>query len=346
MTNGEGIRVDSRDKRNGQPVSRLPEQLAVVSQRLSAGPEWLIVTHERPDGDAIGSALSMAQILTALGKKWTFVVEQSLPERFSYLALTSRAETVKEVCSQRFDHVVAVDCADTARFGYAQGCISDTATIVNIDHHPTNPRYGTVNFVDEQAAATCELIYHVAKFLKVDLTVDLAKSLYTGVLTDTGGFALPNTTRAVHQIAAELLASGVSPYDISEPALESRSINQIRLLQLGLANLTVSDSRKFAFMTITRDMFAQTDCTDDDTEGLVDYARSIDSVEIGMLFHETPNGRVKVSLRSKRVVDVSRIAQKFSGGGHVRAAGCTLDLTLSDAVEQIIKQVELALAEA
>jgi bifunctional oligoribonuclease and PAP phosphatase NrnA len=238
-----------------------------------------------------------------------------------------------------------VDCADVSRFAMLSHLVSDHAGLLNVDHHRTNPRYG-ISLVDDMAAATCELIYHLARELDIPLSTELAKCLYTGILTDTGGFAYPNTTRAVHQIAAELLECGVQPYDIAEPALETRTWEQMRLIQIALNNLTVSVDGKYAAIYVTRGMLEGAGASDDDCEGLVAFCRSIDTVEVGMLFRETVDGRIKASLRSKRVIDVSVIAQKFGGGGHARAAGCVLECELGDAMDRVVEQVEIALSEA
>jgi phosphoesterase RecJ-like protein len=327
------------------PSPRFPEALDKVVEEIRRNDDWLIVTHERPDGDAVGSALAMAHILDALGKTWRFVVEAPLPERFSFIPMYDRAVPVEATPDREFQRVIAVDCADMARFDYARSYVAQDADIVNIDHHATNPRYGVSALIDAEAAATCELVYHVARALSVPLTADLATCIYTGILTDTGGFVQPNTTREVHLITAELLDHGVRPYDVAEPALESRTWAQMRLLQMALNNLTVSSDGKYAVIYVTRGMLEGAGCTDDDTEGLVGFTRSIDTVEVGALFRETADGRVKVSLRSKRYVDVSRIAQVFSGGGHTRAAGCTVNGDLAEAMDKVIEQIELALAE-
>lgn len=328
-----------------EPQPRVPDALERVAAEIMQYDNWMIVTHERPDGDAIGSALAVAHILDALGKKWTFVVGEPVPVRFAYLALLDRAQITDSSLGQ-FEHVIAVDSADEARFAPVAQNIHPDAVIVNIDHHRTNPRYGRVAMVDDEAAATCELIYHLARQLNVEISTEMAKCLYTGILTDTCGFAQPNTTREVHQVTAELLASGVKPYDISEPALESRTWEQMRLFQIALNNLTVSSDGKYAAIYVTRGMLEGAGATDDDCEGLVTFTRSIDTVEVGMMFRETADGKVKASLRSKRIIDVSEIAQHFGGGGHARAAGCVLDCSLDEAMDRVVEEVEVALSEA
>lgn len=325
------------------PAPRNMGEVEETAKALQDADDWLILTHERPDGDALGSAFAMAHVLEGLGKRWTMMVQEPMPIRFSYLPLFDKAVIAGQSPKQQFTHVVAVDCADSQRYAALNSHLSKDVQIVNIDHHRTNPRYGVANLVDPDAAAACELVYHVARELDVDLSRDLATCLYTGLLTDTGGFSLPNTTRVVHQIAAILLASGVQPYDVAEPALESRTWEQMRLLQLALANLTVSEDATYAALYVTQKMLAEAAATEDDAEGLVSFARSIDTVEVGMLFKETGEGVVKVSLRSKRHVDVSQIAQTFGGGGHVRAAGCTLNMRLDEAMQAVTLKVKEAL---
>lgn len=328
------------------PVPRSIAGLQDVIEVLKQADEWLIVSHERPDGDAIGSALATACILDVFKKQWTFLVDEPMPSRFGFLPHFHDAVMTNAAPARRFQHVIAVDCADRERFRYAEPYIAADATLINIDHHQTNPGFGAAAWVDSEAAATCELIFHLARALRVELTQDVAKCLYTGILTDTGGFAQPNTTRAVHQIAAELLESGVQPYDIAGPVLEARSWNQTRLLQLALNNLQVSDDGFYAALYVTRAMLESTGCTDDDAEGLVIFTRAIDTVEVGVLFRETLAGTVKASLRSKRFVDVALVAQAFGGGGHVRAAGCVVPQPLSEAMDAVYKQINLAIQEA
>jgi bifunctional oligoribonuclease and PAP phosphatase NrnA len=328
---------------NWLPEPRDLASVLAVAERIKEGDDYLIVTHERPDGDALGSALATAHMLQEMGKQWRFMVAEPMPIRFSYLPGFGRAVVKTAQPDRQFRHVIAVDCADMARFPELTAYMAADSEVINIDHHRTNPRYGVAALVDEHAAATCELLYHVAMALSVPLQQDLATCLYTGLLTDTGGFSLPNTTREVLQIAAALLESGVKPYDVAEPALESRTWEQMRLMQLALNNLTVSADGRYAALYVTRGMLEGAGATDDDAEGLVGFARSIDTVEVGILFRETPDERVKVSLRSKRLVDVAQIAQAFGGGGHIRAAGCTLSGPLDEAIDQVILKVEEAL---
>ncbi|SIS89938.1 DHH family phosphoesterase [Alicyclobacillus vulcanalis] len=328
-----------------QPEPRDGEAIARAAQALLSRDDWLIVTHERPDGDALGSALAVAHMLEALGKRYAMAAGEPLPPRFRFLPMYARIQPLEAFGDRQFQHVVAVDCADEQRFAPVAQLIAAQPFVVNIDHHQTNPRYGQVACVDPLAAATCEVLYHVARALGVTLSVDLAKCLYTGILTDTGGFSYPNTTREVHQIAAELLASGVQPYDIAEPALEARTLEQMRLLQVALRDMTLAPDGRYAFLLVSQEMLASCNASEDDVEGLVGFARSVETVEVGVLLRERPDGLIKASLRSKRRVDVASIAQQFGGGGHARAAGCVLEGTLEEAKRAVEAAVIAALKE-
>ncbi|MCL6488768.1 MAG: bifunctional oligoribonuclease/PAP phosphatase NrnA [Alicyclobacillus mali] len=328
-----------------QPEPRDKDAIARTAEALRGLDDWLIVTHERPDGDALGSALAVAHMLDALGKRFAIAAGEALPPRFRFLPMYDRVQALEDLAPRRFQHIVAVDCADEQRFAPVAALVATDPLIVNIDHHQTNPRYGWVACVDPLAAATCEVLYHVARALDVPLNVDLAKCLYTGILTDTGGFSYPNTTREVHQIAAELLASGVQPYDIAEPALEARTLEQMRLLQIALREMTIAPDGRYAFILVSQEMLASCHASEDDVEGLVGFARSVETVEVGVLLRERPDGLVKASLRSKRRVDVAAIAQQFGGGGHARAAGCVLKGTLAEAKLAVESAVIAALRE-
>jgi phosphoesterase RecJ-like protein len=325
-----------------QPAPRDMAAVKRVANALQAASSWLIVTHERPDGDALGSAFAMAHILEALGKSWTFLVAEELPSRFHFLPWRTRARQITSADAGCFSHIVAVDCADERRFAQVSAAFAEGAQVVNVDHHQTNPRYGFATYVDPEAAATCELIYHIAQQFQVPMHTDLAVCLYTGILTDTGGFCYPSTTSSVHQIAAQLIACGVRPYDVAEATLESRSRAQMTLLQMALKNLSISADGRYAFIFVDRQMLSAAGANEDDVEGLVEFARSVDTVEIGVLLRERVDGTVKASLRSKRHVDVAQIAALFDGGGHARAAGCEL----SGPMEAARSRVEVAVKAA
>ncbi|MFB9329745.1 bifunctional oligoribonuclease/PAP phosphatase NrnA [Paenibacillus aurantiacus] len=311
---------------------------------MQEGEHYLIVSHVQPDGDAISSTLVTAWLLAKLGKTFVMMNESAVPLRLGYLQGTSHIQNMNEVPEEiRFDRVIAVDCADYKRIGLISERFAPGCELLNIDHHPTNDHFGTVNLIRADAAATVEILYDLIEHAGISLDVEAGTAVYTGLLTDTGGFRYSSTSPRVMQIASAILMLGVSGHLLAEHLLEKMTKAQLLLLQRGLANLTFSSDNRIAWITVGHADLAATGATSEDLEGLVNYARNVEGVDVGMLFKEAADGCVKVSLRSSGAANVSAIAQTFGGGGHVRAAGCRLDMSMTDAVQQIVQAVSEAL---
>ncbi|WP_240941592.1 bifunctional oligoribonuclease/PAP phosphatase NrnA [Paenibacillus sp. HB172176] len=305
---------------------------------------FLVVSHVQPDGDAISSTVVTAWLLNELGKSYTMVNESELPGRMQYLYQYEAIHSLKSSPLEgTYDAVIAVDCADFRRIGQASSYFAADAKLLNIDHHPTNNGFGAVNVIKPDAAATVEILYDLilAAGLKPDL--NCATAIYTGLLTDTGGFRYSNTTPRVMQAAADMLATGVQGSWIADQLLEKMSIAKLKLLQSTLGRLQFSDDFTIGWLYITKDDLKDCGAVSEDIEGIVNYALNIDSVEIGILFKETADGGVKASLRSAGKADVAAIAQKFGGGGHVRASGCRLEGSLQDTMPKLISEAGKAL---
>ncbi|GFN31848.1 DHH family phosphoesterase [Paenibacillus xylaniclasticus] len=323
------------------PYEELLEQ---AIRFINEGDDYLVVSHVQPDGDAISSTVVIGWLLEKLGKKYTLINEGVSPSRLHYLHLSDTIINYTAVKPNRtFKRVIAVDCADFRRIGDVEACFAEGYELLNIDHHPTNDLYGAVNVVHSSAAATVEILYEL--IVQAGLTIDepAATAIYTGLLTDTGGFRYSNTTPRVMEIASELLKLGVNGHWIADHLLERMTMPQLKLLQLGLSRLAFSDDAKIGWLFIEANDLSATGAAPEDLEGLVNYARNVDGVEVGILFKELMNGQVKVSLRSAGMADVAAIAQSFGGGGHVRAAGCRLDGPLQQSMEQVVEAVRKAL---
>lgn len=313
---------------------------------LIANDDFLVVSHVNPDGDATGSLLAINQLLNILGKKGQLVNEGGTPSRFFYLTDYDRITNHSQSpLTQKYSRVICVDCADSYRVGKVAEIFADDAEIVNIDHHPTNDHYGNFALVIPEASSTCEVIYDLVRYVGIELTKPLATCLYTGYLTDTGGFRYSNTTPKVLRDASELVEAGAPPYEIAEQALESITYEHVQLLSKSLSLLERAFTGKAAFLSLPLSILAETGASKDDAEGLANYGRNIEGVEVAVLMRETEDG-VKVSFRSKNYVDVSVIAKQLGGGGHVRAAGCSLKMGLREAQEHIAPLIEAALNEA
>jgi phosphoesterase RecJ-like protein len=320
------------------------ESLRKAAAFLKEGDEFLVVSHLSPDGDAISSTGAIGLILKALGKSYTLINEGKTPVK--YVGLLGEQPIVdysREAPLGRYSRVIAVDCADYARIGLVHNVFTDHVQLLNIDHHPTNDDYGTYNLIKPHAAATVEIIYELAEILGIRWTKPLANCIYAGLLTDTGGFRYSNTTPAVLAIAERMLREGAEGAQLAEQLLETMSFPQVLLLKETLSTLTFSEDRKIAWVTVTADMLDRLGAVDEDSEGLVNIPRNVLGVEVGILFKQKTVDIVKVSLRSAGKVDVSKLAQSFGGGGHVRAAGCTINGSLEHAIQCTVEAVSAQL---
>ncbi|MFC7679560.1 bifunctional oligoribonuclease/PAP phosphatase NrnA [Paenibacillus sp. GCM10028914] len=320
------------------------QELQQAKKFLLEHDDYLIVSHVQPDGDAVSSTLAVGWLLSRLGKKFTMINEGVIPKRMNSLWHADELINMSEQLPQRsFSRVICVDCADFERVGRTKELFTEDAMIVNIDHHPTNNRYGALNVVLPDAAATAEILFDLLSLFDVEWDVEVATAIYTGLLTDTGGFRYSNTTPKVMSIASKLLSYGVNGPEIAESLLEEMTLPQLNVLVKALNTLTISPDGKIAWVHVTPQHMLDTGAINEDLEGIVNYPRNIQGVEVGILFKQVNTGAVKVSLRSAGKVDVAALAQSFGGGGHVRAAGCRIEGDLEDIIIQVVERVKQAL---
>jgi phosphoesterase RecJ-like protein len=315
-------------------------QLEAAAAFIIQHDDFLVVSHIQPDGDAASSTFAMGYLLKQLGKSFTLINEGAMPVKFDYLWGSDLViDFSKHPLNRRYNKVISVDCADFSRMGKISTLFDDRVELLNIDHHPTNDRFGTCHLIKEDAAATAQILYDLAQKLRIAPTEEFGECIYTGLLTDTGGFRYSNTSPQVMQMGADLLALGVRGPHIAEQVLERMTYSQITLLQKALSTLAFSHNRQVAWLSVPLSDLQQTGASSEDLDGLVNYARNVEGVEVGMLFKEKEPGVVKVSLRSAGKVDVARIAQSLGGGGHIRAAGCTVNGTLEQAILIMVQEV-------
>ncbi|MGZ4134957.1 MAG: DHH family phosphoesterase [Tumebacillaceae bacterium] len=325
-------------------LNRNPEY-STAARFFTEHDNFLLLVHEKPDGDALGSVLAGAHLLQKLGKSFTLVNDDPIPHRFEFLPYSERFQLPEDV-QETFDAVISFDCGDRKRLGRSGRLIAEQAHLLNIDHHVTNDRFGTENLVDLEAAATCQIVFKIAQELGVDLDLDTATCIYTGLVTDTGGFRYSNTTEEVLLIGASLLKIGVKPYNVVDRVLETMTWPQVLLIREGLRGLERDDNGKLAWITITQELIDRVQGCDEDVEGLVNYPRNVQGVEVGISFRERGEGKIKVSMRSKYVIDVGAIAVEFGGGGHARAAGCTIEGDMVTVQNRVLNRIRQELAQA
>lgn len=316
------------------------QQLEAAQKFIEQHDDFLVVSHIQPDGDATSSTYAMAWMLSQLGKSFTMINEGSMPSKFSYLWGSDQVLAYnQEQPERRFQTIISVDCADFSRIGKISTLFDEHVELLNIDHHPTNDRFGTCQIIKSDAAATVQILYDLAIHMNLTPDLQFGECIYTGLLTDTGGFRYSNTSPEVMQIASSLLTLGVQGHAIAEQVLERLTFSQIVLLQRALSTLSFAHSRQLAWICVTLDDLAATGASSEDLDGLVNYPRNVEGVEVGLLFKEKSPGVIKVSLRSAGKVDVAKIAQIIGGGGHVRASGCTIFGTMEDAVARMVQEV-------
>ena len=324
-----------------------PELAAGFGRLLASldGGKVAIIGHARPDGDCIGAQVALARALRARGAGAVCVNPDPVPRRLQFLTPGEEFLRTDEVLN-RYGHAcsVFVDCADhgragerlKARFGQPAG---------NIDHHLSNAGFAAVNLVDSASAATCEILAGV--ILDAGLPVDpqMARALYAGILTDTGQFRFNSTSRRCFLLAGELVARGASPAEAGYELYERESPGKLRLLERFLVSLRMECGGRACVGILPDGVFAETGSSPEDTEGLVDYARCIDGVEIGVLIEEGPGSAVKASLRAKEPAHrVDLIAAQFNGGGHACAAGLNLKVAPPDFRARLVAALERRLA--
>ncbi|MGI6188155.1 MAG: bifunctional oligoribonuclease/PAP phosphatase NrnA [Clostridiales bacterium] len=300
---------------------------------LEQGSKFALVAHVMPDGDTIGSCSALMSVLMENGKHVDMYCHDTPPANLSFLQGVGdfRKRVDKNVL---YDAVICLDCSDETRLGDCGSVLSNATRTVNIDHHITNTEYADINIVDPDASSTAELVYAlIGKLNPKALSLPVCEALYTGIVTDTGGFVFSNTTAAAHRIAARLIECGVDVDKLNRLIYKNTPLDKVRLLGIVLNSLEMHMKDTIAFLTVSRSMIKQAGFTDanyDDssTEGLINYAIDINGVECAALFKEIENNKTKVSFRTKTKIDASALATRFGGGGHVRAAGCTIEENL------------------
>lgn len=304
-----------------------------IVKAIRGSKTFLICMHIDPDGDAIGSASAFASILKKTGKTYKIYSPSKMPDIYRFLKHMN--EVVYELDGkEKFDVLVALDCGDIKRIGPEEKVRKLAKFIVNIDHHGDNTKFGDINYT-RKSSSTGELIYDLTREMKYEIDKGAAEALYVAIITDTGRFKYDNTTEKTFRAAAELVRLGVDPHSISVKIYESRSREEIRILGRALDKIEISADGKISWIKITRKDMKETGAKPEDMNGIVDYIRSIKSVEVAFFLREQEDGSIKVNFRSKSK-NIQKIAKKLGGGGHAMAAGAVIDGSIDEAADRIL----------
>ncbi|MGD8961572.1 MAG: bifunctional oligoribonuclease/PAP phosphatase NrnA [Desulfobacterales bacterium] len=307
----------------------------------------LVASHAEPDGDCLGSLVALGLALNKLDKTITLYNPSPIPAVYRFLpGVEHIAKQIKE--AKEYDLAIVLDCGDIVRVGGDSSVVDQIPIVINIDHHVSNTGFGDVQLIDTDACATAEIVYRLIKALEIPFDKSIATAIYLGILTDTGSFRFSNTNPAAFAISKAMIDIGVEPHTVAQRVFGTYSLGRIKLLNMALNSIEISENGKLSLMTVSRSMLNSTGTSTEDIDGLINYARRIEDVKVAALIHEIKNGagkftnmnRYHVSLRSDSTVDVAKIANKFGGGGHTSAAGFQIESTLVALKEKIIELAE------
>jgi phosphoesterase RecJ-like protein len=304
-----------------------------ISEIIRQSKTFFIAGHVNPDGDSLGSALTLASVLNRLDKRACVYCADEIPFFLRFLKGSDKIKkNVKN--TDTFDCAIILESIDFSRMG---NIIShdQAKKIINIDHHLTYTNFGTVNYIAPYSASTAELVLNILEYMKVKLTKSEASSLYTGILTDTGCFQQINTTSNSHIACAKLMGCGINVNEIYKKIYENDSISALKLKGLALCEVKTLFDGKFSYIVLTKDMFKRTSAKENDAEGIVNCSLKIRGVKVGCLFKEISKKTTKISCRSVESFDLLEVVKLFGGGGHKNAAGCTIMAGLNASIKMM-----------
>lgn len=307
-----------------------------IIEKVKNSKSVLILTHEDPDGDAIGSSLGLMHGLRKLNKNVSVLILN--PDK-TYSFLSGYSEIKQEIeNSSDYDLCISLDCSDIERLGVGKKYFEEINNTIVIDHHITNQNYGDINYVNAIASSTCQNIIVILAALNISLNKEMGECIYTGMLTDTGGFRY-NIQPETFEFAAMLLETGIDVAKIYRIVFDLTTEKKTKLLGRALNRIEILEDGKIAYTYITEEDMNEFQNDSGDHENIVNFGRNIEGVEVSIFIREK-DGKYKISLRSNEYVDVSRISAKYAGGGHVRAAGFELNMSLEQSKQTVISEVK------
>jgi len=318
------------------PAKQVPSQ---ITETLHQAGNIIIVSHVFPDADALGSQLALGEILESLGKRVYYYNEEFVAAMFEFLPGSEKLRNdLPDMAS--FDAAVAVDCGDRFRLGHAMDVLLQIHPFVVIDHHAGHRDFGDIRWVEAGRSSTAEMIFDLALALNADISYSAAYCLYTAIVSDSGSFKYESTSAYTFDVASHLLNRGVVPSEVAGKLFDNYSVHRLRLLEKVLGTLELYIQGQAAFISATNEMFAASGATPEDTEEFINLPRALRSVKVAVLFRETPDGYIKVSLRAKGECDVSQVAAKYGGGGHRNAAGYRVkDKTMAEIRDELLQEL-------
>lgn len=313
--------------------------LADIRNAILQRQRFVVTSHARPDGDAIGSQLAMALALRSLGKQVRLVDKDPAPLVFQAFPGVKEIEVASGVQGD-FDAALVMECSDLSRTGL---CGLEKLFVINIDHHPGNAMYGAINWFDESTAACGEMVFDVIEALGVTLTPDIATHIYIAIMTDTGGFHFGHMTPRTFEVSRRCVAAGAKPEVIARAVYDCSPLGKLRLMGAVLHGLELEAGGRLALTHMSLKMLADCGATPEDSDGLINIPLTVKDIEAVAFFKEMAAGDYRISMRSKADVDVNRVAKAFGGGGHKNAAGCSMTGSYADVRARLLAELARAL---
>lgn len=316
--------------------------LSKTVEAIQNGQTFLVLAHEGPDGDAMGSTLALVNALNEMGKEATAFNIDGVPDKFNFLSGAESVVTSIE-SGRTFDVIFVLDVGELRR---AQLDVRPMCkTLINVDHHPFSEDFGDIYYLDTTASATAAILYRVIKELGHPFSVEVATCLYTAILSDTGSFRYSSANGEAFAIASEMVDAGVDPWHVAGGLYESQEVERLQLLGLALTTIKVSPCGRCAAMYVTQQMLDQVGVGAEYSDSFVNYPRSIHGVEVALFFREITATSFKLGMRSKGTIDVGALARELGGGGHHNAAGAELTGCLDDVLQDTFKRIDQLLSE-
>ncbi|MFA5038462.1 MAG: bifunctional oligoribonuclease/PAP phosphatase NrnA [Candidatus Omnitrophota bacterium] len=308
---------------------RLVEELLKKEHKV-----FVVSAHIHLEGDALGAELAVASLLRQLGKKVLVVNDDDPPEEYLFLP---GVRTIRKARTYpAYDAAVLVDCSDASRIGKLKQGLKAGKPLINIDHHVSNGRFGSVNWVEPKASSACEMIYTLFRALKKPIGRKEAILLYTGLLSDTGSFRYASTTAYTHEAAADLMKHGIDIHGINQKLYENFSFETMKAIGRVAGNMRKDPTGAVAWVEVPVSLLRKYPALEQQTDELIRFTRAVKGAEAALLFKEVAKGEVRVNLRSRGRLDVNKLAQTFGGGGHPKASGCTLKGSLKGVVAKVV----------
>ena len=309
---------------------------------LTPGQEVVLLVHEKPDGDCLGSALGFGLFLQDKGYEPVLYLPKPIPQQYDFLPGKAMIKVAAEGSVPEKTTIIAIDCGDLQRWNYS---IPSSSPILNVDHHVSNTMFGVVNVVNTNASAAGEIIYQIMCEADWNITSEVATCLYVAISTDTGSFRYSNVTPETFRIAGELVRAGAELDLIRNELFESRPLTELITMGRALESLTFSAQSRVACAHLSHAVLSKENLLDAETDGIIGMMRATEGVELAIVFKEPESGKVRVSFRSKSYVDVNQLAQLFQGGGHPRAAGCTIEGEITEVISRVVSEANRLVTE-